>query len=131
MRILLLKTDFSKHSVKFDCKMYQVAPHKARATCSRSIFTTSTICYFFIATAQFKVRTRGMMVSMSLFHLLFVSCCSNLIIHCYRQNDSHLEDLLSDLMAYFQSKSIVIHSNKMNVFKSMTFQGYVCILYNK
>ena len=76
-------------------------------------------------TAQFKVRTQGMMMSMGSFLLVFVLCCTNLITHCYGQNESHLEDLLSDLMTYFQSKSIVIHSNKMNVFKSNTFQGYV------
>ena len=66
-----------------------------------------------------------MMMSMGLLLLMFVLCFTNLITQCYGQNESHLEDLLSDLMAYFQSKSIVIHSNKMNVFKSKILQGYV------
>ena len=83
------------------------------------------ICYFFITTAQFKLRTWRMMRSMCLFLLLIVLCFTNFITQCRGQNEAHLEDLLSDLMTYFQSKSIVIHSNKMNVFKSKTLQGYV------
>lgn len=66
-----------------------------------------------------------MMRSMCLFLLLIVLCFTNFITQCRGQNEAHLEDLLSDLMTYFQSKSIVIHSNKMNVFKSKTLQGYV------
>ena len=69
-----------------------------------------------------------MMRSVCLFLLLIVLCFTNLITQCYGKDESHLEDLLSDLMTYFQSKSIVIHSNKMNVFKSKTLQGYVLVM---
>ena len=60
-----------------------------------------------------------MMNSLSILSgLIFMS-----VSYCTGENDIKIVDLISDLADLYQSKSIVLHTSNINLFKSIATQG--------
>ena len=60
-----------------------------------------------------------MMNSLSILSgLIFMS-----VSYCTGENDIKIVDLISDLADLYQSKSIMLHTSNINLFKSIATQG--------